>query len=269
MLGKISGAALGFLMGVLWGNAALALILATVGVVVGHLLIDRDDTPPPKSEMPKTKDELLGHAVPRAPPPRPLPRPTEDLARALCPIFIEVARADGEVTQPEIRAVKEFFEDHLQFVNDDLEVVRVALKDAIAAGPQDLEALVKSARALVKPAERLLTVNALYEVALADGELTRAENDALKRVVNHFNLSEEQLREITRSQLGSGAQAYASLGLAPEASDDEIKGAFRRLAAEHHPDRFASQGPKAAEAAAEKFRKIKDAYDDLKKLRGL
>lgn len=267
MLGKISGAALGFLLGTLLGNAGLALLLATAGLVVGHLLIDRDPTLPPKSEMPPTKDELLGRA-PRAQP-RPLPRPTEELARALCPIFIEVARADGEVSQPEIRAVKEFFEDHLQFVNDDLEVVRVALKDAIAAPPQELEALVKAARARVKPAERVMAVNAMYELALADGELTRAENDALKRVVNHFNLSDEQLREITKFQLGSGAQAYAALGLSPDASDDDVKGAFRRLAAEHHPDRVASQGPQAAEAAAERFRKIKDAYDSLKKLRGL
>lgn len=260
MLGKISGAALGFVIGVLWGNAGLALILATAGLLVGHLLIDRDDTPPPKSEMPKTKDEILGRAA--RPVPRPLPRPTEELARALCPIFIEVARVDGEVSQAEVRVVKEFFEDHLQFVNDDLEVVRVALKDAIAAAPQDLEALVKAARTHVKPAERLMAVNALYELAMADGDLGRAESDAIKRVVNHFNLSDEQLREITKFQLGSGDQAYAALGLTPEATDDEVKAAFRRLATEHHPDR-------AGPAAAETFRKIKDAYDDLKKLRGL
>lgn len=252
-----------------FGNAGLSLVLGSVGALLGHLLIDRDSIPLPRSEMPPTKDELLGKSQ-RAPIlSRPLPRPTEELARALCPIFIEVARADGEVNQDEIRVVKEFFEDHLQFVGDDLEVVRAALKDAIIAPPADLEALVKKVRAQVKPAERLMTVNALYELALADGALGRAESDALKRVVTFFNLSEEQLREITSLQLGSGRADYEVLGLTAASTDDEIKGAFRRLAAEHHPDRVASRGPLEVEAAAAQFRKIKEAYDGLKKLRGL
>lgn len=267
MIGKITGAVLGFVLGIFFGNAGISLILGSAGAVLGHLLVDRDSIPPPRSEMPPTRDELLGK-VERAVS-RPLPRPNEQLARALCPIFIEVARADGEVNSDEVRAVKEFFEEHLQFAGDDLEVVRAALKDAIAAPPADLEDLVKQVRAQVKPAERLMAVNALYELALSDGELGRAESDALKRVVTYFNLSEEQLREITASQLGSGRAHYATLGLAETSTDDEIKAAFRRLAAEHHPDRAVSRGPKEAEAAAARFRKIKDAYDDLKKLRGL
>ena len=192
-----------------------------------------------------------------------------DLARALCPIFIEVARADGEVTQDEIRVVREFFSAQLQFSPNELEAVRVALKEAIQAPAADVEELVKNVRAQVKPAERLMTVNALYELALVDGELKRAERDALKRVVNAFNLSEEQLREITSLQLGSGRSHYEALGVAPEATDEEIKTAYRQLASEHHPDRVASLGPLQAEAAADQFRKIKDAYEELKKLRGM
>lgn len=267
MIGKLSGAVLGFLLGMLFGNAGISLVLATIGALVGHLLIDRDSIPPPRSEMPPTRDEIFGRS-PRAAP-RPLPRPSEELVRALCPIFIEVARADGEVNQAEIRVVKGFFEDHLHFAGEDLEVLRVALKEAIVAPPADLEELVKKVRAHVTPPERLKAVNALYELALVDGPLSRAESDALKRVVNFFNLSEEQLREITALQLGNGLKQYEALGLRPESTDDEVKAAFRRLAAEHHPDRVASKGPLESEAAADRFRKIKDAYDDLKKLRGL
>ena len=267
MIGKISGVLLGLLLGWFFGNATLILLLGTAGLLVGHLLVDRDSIPLPDSEMPPTKDELLGKVA--RPVPRPLPRPTEELARALCPIFIEVARADGEVTQDEVRVVREFFSEHLQFAGDDLEVVRAALKDALKAPPADLEELVKKVRAQVKPSERLMAVNALYELALVDGELKRTESDALKRVVNAFNLSEVQLREITALQLGSGHKEYAVLGLTAESTDDEIKAAFRRLATENHPDRVASLGPKKSEAAAEQFRKIKDAYEELKKLRGL
>jgi DnaJ like chaperone protein len=267
VLGKIVGALVGLGLGWLIGGIGVGLLVGTAATLLGHLLVDADSIPPPKSEMPPTRDELLGE-TPR-PAPRPLPRPTEELARALCPIFIGVARVDGPVTQDEVRVVREFFSEHLGFAGDDLDVVRVALKDALQAPPADLDALVKAVRSAVRPSERLMAVNALYELALVDGDLTRTESEALKQVVNAFNLSEEQLREITALQLGSGHRHYATLGLTTEASDEEIKLAFRRLAAEHHPDKVASLGAAQSEAAATRFRQIKDAWDELKKLRGL
>ncbi len=252
MVGKISGLVLGFGLGLFFGNAGIGLVLATAGLLIGHLLVDRDAIAPPKSELPKTKEVIVG-------------KPGSPLIRALCPIFIEVARADGEVKQAEIRVAKEYFEAR----GHDLEAVRLALKDAIVAPPADLEALVKQVRSQVAPPERLEVVNALYDLALADGDLGRAEGDALKRVVGFFNLSDEQLRAITARQLGDGATHYQTLGLTADASDDELKATFRRLAAEAHPDRVAAQGPRAAEAAAARFRAFKDAYEALKKLRGI
>ncbi len=51
---------------------------------------------------------------------------------------------------------------------------------------------------------------------------------------------------------------YEVLGVAKNASEDEIKKAFRRLAMKHHPDRH--QGDKAEE---EKFKEIQQAYEIL------
>ena len=51
---------------------------------------------------------------------------------------------------------------------------------------------------------------------------------------------------------------YEVLGVAKNASEDEIKKAFRRLAMKHHPDRH--QGDKAEE---EKFKEIQQAYEYL------
>jgi molecular chaperone DnaJ len=52
---------------------------------------------------------------------------------------------------------------------------------------------------------------------------------------------------------------YETLGVARNASEDEIKKAFRRLAMKHHPDRNEA-GDKASEAA---FKEAKEAYDVL------
>jgi curved DNA-binding protein len=51
---------------------------------------------------------------------------------------------------------------------------------------------------------------------------------------------------------------YETLGVARDASDDDIKKAYRKLARQYHPDR--NPGDKQAEA---KFKEIQDAYDVL------
>src|SRR5262245_61981918 len=51
---------------------------------------------------------------------------------------------------------------------------------------------------------------------------------------------------------------YEVLGVTREASDDEIKKVYRKLARDYHPDR--NPGDKAAEA---RFKEVQDAYDIL------
>src|SRR5882672_9669169 len=51
---------------------------------------------------------------------------------------------------------------------------------------------------------------------------------------------------------------YEVLGLKRDASEEEIKRAYRQLAREHHPDR--NPGDKNAEA---RFKEVQEAYDVL------
>lgn len=70
----------------------------------------------------------------------------------------------------------------------------------------------------------------------------------------------------TSSEKASSAKdrrAYAILGLDPGASKSEIKDAYRLLAKVHHPDRFERLDDEAVNAANERFRQIKDAYNHL------
>ena len=53
---------------------------------------------------------------------------------------------------------------------------------------------------------------------------------------------------------------YAVLGVAKDASEEEIKKAYRKLAMKHHPDR--NQGEKAKESE-EQFKEVKEAYEML------
>jgi len=57
---------------------------------------------------------------------------------------------------------------------------------------------------------------------------------------------------------------YDVLGVAKNASEDEIKKAYRKLAMKFHPDRNQGQGDaKGAKEAEEKFKEVKQAYEVL------
>ena len=61
------------------------------------------------------------------------------------------------------------------------------------------------------------------------------------------------------------------LGVSPDASDDDVKRAYRRLMNRHHPDKLVAKGlpEEMMRAATEKTREIKAAYDRVKEARGL
>ena len=62
---------------------------------------------------------------------------------------------------------------------------------------------------------------------------------------------------------------YKILEISPDASDEEVKKAYRTLAKKYHPDRVAHLGDDMRKQAEEKFAKLSDAYDNIKKARGI
>ena len=52
-------------------------------------------------------------------------------------------------------------------------------------------------------------------------------------------------------------------------SDEEIKKAYRKMALKYHPDKVAQEGAEIQKAATEKFKKLQEAYENIKKKRGM
>ena len=61
---------------------------------------------------------------------------------------------------------------------------------------------------------------------------------------------------------------YQVLGVSQDASEEEIKKAYRKLAKKYHPDTVANLGEEIKKKATEKFRAVNEAYEELKKQRG-
>ncbi|MBR6128302.1 MAG: J domain-containing protein [Bacteroidaceae bacterium] len=64
-------------------------------------------------------------------------------------------------------------------------------------------------------------------------------------------------------------EAYRTLGISETATDEEVRQAYRQLALRYHPDRVASQGEAAREAAEKRFREVTEARDIIFRARGI
>lgn len=200
-----------------------------------------------------------------------------------------LCKADGVVSRDEIRAVEAMFV-RLHFSEEQ----KVAAKAAFSRGKTpgfDLDAEVtrfaQSARGNGILVQLFLQLQ--FAAVAADGQVHPVEREMLVRIARLLGLSEQhvaQLEALLRAASSAPSDgeaaapnrvpsrdrlndAYTALGLTPEATEAEIKRAYRKMISETHPDKLASQGlPQAMrELAEERAREINVAYELIKRAR--
>jgi DnaJ like chaperone protein len=62
---------------------------------------------------------------------------------------------------------------------------------------------------------------------------------------------------------------YKVLGIESNETEEEIKKAYRQMVVRYHPDKVAQMGEEYKKGAKEKFQKIQEAFENIKKLRGI
>jgi len=119
--------------------------------------------------------------------------------------------------------------------------------------------------------QRLQLLAFLVEIAKADGNTHADEITALKWVASGLRLSEAEVESMLNLARGTSSveAAYKVLEVSPDASDDEVRKAYRRLALKHHPDRVATLGEDVRKAAEKKLQEINAAKDIIYKARGM
>jgi len=63
---------------------------------------------------------------------------------------------------------------------------------------------------------------------------------------------------------------YATLGVSPDASFDEVKSAYRKKVTEYHPDKVIAKGmpDEFVQFAETRFREIQEAYEAIRDQQG-
>jgi DnaJ like chaperone protein len=109
-------------------------------------------------------------------------------------------------------------------------------------------------------------LDGLFHIAACDGAVTGDELAYLERVAELFGLSPLTFRRLKATHLGAANDdPYVVLGVAPDASDEAVRAAWRTLLAEAHPDRARSRGlpDEFVEVAEVKAAAINAAYDEI------
>ncbi len=115
----------------------------------------------------------------------------------------------------------------------------------------------------------------LVSMAAIDGQISRTEDQILREIAAAFYFDETVIRQVY-SQFYEGQSftmdtAYDILGVSVQASNEEIRNAYRKLVKETHPDTLIQQGlPPEMRASAEKrFREIQEAWEQIRKQRAI
>ncbi|MBR5716003.1 MAG: TerB family tellurite resistance protein [Bacteroidales bacterium] len=117
--------------------------------------------------------------------------------------------------------------------------------------------------------ERLQLIAFLCEIAKADGTVAQVEVDRIRDIARWLGISTDEVDKLLHLGSNKLEDAYKVLGVAPTATDDEVKKAYRQMALQYHPDKVATLGDDVKAAAEKKFKEINAAKELIWAARGL
>ena len=190
-----------------------------------------------------------------------------------------IINADGKIMHSEMELVRNFLRQNFGEAakQQGEEILLKLFEQQKRIGMQQYRSVIQDSchqiRSNMMYEQRLQLLNFLVMIAQADGVVTQAEILALKEVAIHMGLSAEDVDQMLNLASGSSsdslADAYRILGISPEATNDEVKAAYRKMALKHHPDKVAALGEDVRRAAEKKFQEINDAKERIFKARGI
>lgn len=191
-----------------------------------------------------------------------------DFKMSLLVLMACIMKADGRIMKAELAVAKRFLVANFG-EQGALEALRI-LKNLLEQ-PIDETQVAMQVNQYMNYSSKLELLHLLFDIAYADDEIHSSELNAIKRIAEIFRIDRLDFESLNAPYMKQVDRdwAYKSLEIEATATDEEIKKAYRRMAMKYHPDKVHDLGEDVKKSATEKFRSINEAYESLKKQRGI
>ncbi len=181
-----------------------------------------------------------------------------------------VIKSDGKILKSELNYVKKFFTNTFG-VKKSNEYFRIFNN----LNKQDFDSKLRKVciqiNANINHSSRLEIIHFLFGVANSDYDIHSNEIETIKRIANYMNINSYDFESIQSMFIEKNSTKskkwYKILGINRDATDSEIKKAYRKMALKYHPDKLSGVSEDIKKLATQKFLAVKDAYEQIKKER--
>jgi DnaJ like chaperone protein len=185
---------------------------------------------------------------------------------SLLVLIAAVMKADGKVVKSELNYVKQFF--IRQFGQETAKEALVMLRDLLKQDIPVRDVCTQISRNM-DYSSRLQLLHLLFGVSGADGRFHPSEVKLIEAISGYLAISSSDYLSIRNMFIPETDSAYKILEIEPSASNDEVKKAYRKMALKYHPDKVSHLGEDFRKTADEKFRKVNEAYEKIKRERDI
>lgn len=190
-----------------------------------------------------------------------------DVPTMLMALSAAVMKADGKVLKSELTFVKTFFTQQFgpQYSQQHLQT----LKRFLDSNEIPLQKICNDIRTRMQPEVRVQLLHYMFGIAKSDGDVSPSEINVIGQIANMLGVSQSDFESVKNMFYRDVDSDYKVLGIETTATDDEVKKAYRKMAIKFHPDKVAQMGEEYQKGAKEKFQKIQESYEAVKKRRGM
>ena len=118
-------------------------------------------------------------------------------------------------------------------------------------------------------ASRLELVSVLLKLSMIDNQFHAKEENLIRQISTWLGLSEKDYNSIYSVYKKDKDWAYRVLEVSQNATNEEVRKAYRRMAMKYHPDRVSHLGQDMAKSAEEKFKAVNKAWEQIKTERNI
>lgn len=189
----------------------------------------------------------------------------EALQLNLLSLAAMVIKADGKVDQRELQFVRNHF--IATYGQEKATVVFSKFNAVVKNEKQNLEEITQILKHSAY-ATRLQIIHFLFGIAKADGHVAESEIQKILQIAQALGVQVSNFESIKAMFVQSADNAYKILEISPNATDAEVKKAYRAMAKKYHPDKITSNDSALKKGAQEKFQQVQSAYESIQKERG-